>query len=119
MVIETASLANLSGAAVRNNSTFNPPVGSNVPLLRSVFPEIVETIRNQFRIPDGMLSVPMPHKVLNGPCILTIICQFETTAIAQHVRVNGETQLGLIPCPGHQLAHCNSIILIPILPASS
>jgi len=65
MVIETASLANLSGAAVRNNSTFNPPIGSNVPLLRSVFPEIVEAIRSQFRMLNGMLYVLMPQVMLD------------------------------------------------------
>jgi hypothetical protein len=82
MVIAMASPVNLSGAAIRHKSTFNPPVDSNVPLLRLVFPETVETIRSQFRIPNGMLNISMSHIVLNGPCILTIICQFETATMA-------------------------------------
>jgi hypothetical protein len=50
-----------------------------------------------------MLDILVAQVVLDGPCILTIIRQLESTAVTQHVRMDWKFDLGFHPCPGNQL----------------
>ena len=60
-------------------------------------------MRRQLRVSHRMLDVSMPHIVLNGPCIMAIIGQLVATGMTQHVWVDWESDLSLIPGSGDQL----------------
>jgi hypothetical protein len=52
-----------------------------------------------------MLDILVPHVVLDSPGIVPIVGQLLPAGMAQHVRVNRETDISLFTRPGDDLAH--------------
>ena len=71
----------------------------------SVLPKSIEAIGCQFRIPDGMLNIPVSHVMLDSPGVVPVVGQLETAPMTEHVRMDRECDACLLPCSRHQLAH--------------
>ena len=61
-------------------------------LRNSVLPKVIETVRGQLRVAHGVLNVLMSEIVLNGAGIMPVINKLVTTTMAQHVRMNRESE---------------------------
>ena len=57
-----------------------PRCGSDLP------PEILESVRRQFGVPDGVLNVLVPQVGLQRPGILAVVRELVAARVAQHVR---------------------------------
>jgi hypothetical protein len=64
-------------------------------MLRSVSPEVLEPIRRQFGVADGVHDVLVPEIMLEGPCIPSVISQLVTAGIPKHGRMHRELNLAL------------------------
>jgi hypothetical protein len=52
-----------------------------------------------------MLNISVSQVVLDRPDIMAVIGKLNATPMTEHVRMDREGDAGLLPCPGHQLAH--------------
>ena len=68
-------------------------------------PELLEPVRRQLGVANGVLDVPMPHVVLNGSGIMPLPRQVEPGRMAQHMRMDWESNVGQLPSPSDHLAH--------------
>ena len=98
--ISTVGLIKKRQAVVEMNRSSIPSSS-----LYSILPEPIEPISRQFRIPDGMLDIPVSHVMLDRPGVMAIVGQLEAAPVTEHVRMDREGDSGLLPCPCHQLAH--------------
>ena len=62
--------------------------------LFSIFPERAESSGVQFGVSYRVLDVAMSQVLLNGSRIVTIVGQFETGRVTQHVRMDREREVG-------------------------
>ena len=60
----------------------------------SVPPKILEAVGRHFCVADGVLDVFMTEIMLQGPCVVAVVCELEPTGVAKHVRVDWEWHLG-------------------------
>ena len=67
------------------------------PPSSSAPPKVLEPVGRHFGVPDGVLNVPVPEVVLQGPRIVTVVGELEPTGMAKHVRVDREWHLGGLP----------------------
>jgi hypothetical protein len=80
-----------------------------------VFPKSIEPISRQFRIPDGMLDVPVSQVMLDRSGIVAAIGQLEATAVTEHVRMNRKAMLDYLACLCCIGACSTSRVTIPVL----
>ena len=71
----------------------------------SVRPKPLESICGQFGVPHRVLDVPMAEVVLDRSGVVSLVRELEAAGVAQHMRVNRESELGLITGPGNDLAN--------------
>jgi len=50
-----------------------------------------------------VLDIPVAEVMLDRPSVVTLVSEFEAARVAQHVRVNRESELGLVTGPGNDL----------------
>ena len=67
-------------------------------------PEVPEPPCSQFGVPCRVLDVAMAQPLLNGSRIVSIVGELIATAMAHHVRVNREAELGRLADGGELLA---------------
>jgi hypothetical protein len=60
----------------------------------SVPPEILEAVGRHFCVADGVLDVFMTEIMLQGSCVVAVVCELEPTGMAKHVWVDWEWHLG-------------------------
>src|SRR5687768_5803085 len=60
---------------------------------RLVRPEPFESVGRHLGVPDGVLNISVTQIVLDGSCVVTVICQLEAAGVPEHVRVHWETEL--------------------------
>src|SRR5262249_23121327 len=60
----------------------------------SVPPKILESVGRHFGVSDGVLNVLVPEVMLQGPRVVAVVGQLESTGMAKHVRVDRERHLG-------------------------
>jgi hypothetical protein len=70
----------------------------------SIPPELTEPPRSQLGVSHSVLDVPMPHVMLYGPRIVSLVRQVESAGMPQHVRMDREANPGHGSRSGHQLA---------------
>ncbi len=68
-------------------------------------PKLLEPPWCQLGVANGVLDIPMPHVVLDGPGVMPLARQVEPGRVAQHVRMDRELDAGQFPCPGDHLAY--------------
>ena len=54
-------------------------------------PKVLESVGSKLCIPDGVLYVLVAQVVLDRSGIVTVIGQFIARTVAQHMRMDGET----------------------------
>ena len=79
-------------------------IGLSAIAVRSVLPETFEPVRRQFRVPGRVLDIAMPEVMLDGSGILAIVGEFVARRMAQHVRVDGKLNAGVLAGPGHDFS---------------
>jgi hypothetical protein len=81
-------------------------LGSNPGIRRMplIPPEILKSLRTQFRIPNRVSDVPMPEVLLDRSRILTLIGELVAGRMPQHVRVDGEGEFGELAGAHDELA---------------
>jgi hypothetical protein len=57
-------------------------------------PKVFKAVRRHLGVPDRVLNVLVPEVVLQGPCVVPVVGEFEPTGMAKHVRVDRESHLG-------------------------
>ena len=60
----------------------------------SVPPKILEAVGRHFCVADGVLDVFMTEIMLQGSCVVAVVCELEPTGVAKHVWVDREWHLG-------------------------
>src|SRR5947208_3427425 len=65
-------------------------------------PEILEPVRRKLAVPDRVLNVLVTEIVLQGSGIVPVVCELESAAMPQHVRVNVEWHVATIADPAEQ-----------------
>ena len=54
----------------------------------SVFEEVVESVRAQLCVSNGVGDIAVSEVMLNGPRVLAVVGQLEPSGVAKHVRMN-------------------------------
>src|SRR6516225_3725996 len=60
-------------------------------------PKVLEPVGRHFGVPDGVLDVLVPEVVLQGPRVVSIVRELESTGMAKHVWVDREWHVGGFP----------------------
>ena len=60
----------------------------------SVPPKVLEPVGRHLGVPDGMLDVLVPEVMLQGPRVVAVVRELETTGMTEHVGVDWEWHLG-------------------------
>ena len=60
----------------------------------SVPPKVLEAVGRHFGVPDRVLDVLMPEVVLQGPRVVAVVRELETTGMAKHVGMDREWHFG-------------------------
>ena len=63
----------------------------------SVPPKILEPVGRHFGVSDGVLNVLVREVMPQGPRVVAVVGQLESTGMAKHVRVDREWHLGGLP----------------------
>src|SRR5262245_9285710 len=63
----------------------------------SVPPKVLEAVGRHVGVPDGVLNVLVPEVVLQGPRVVAVVGELESTGMAKHVWVDREWHLGGLP----------------------
>jgi hypothetical protein len=67
--------------------------------LRLIAPKVFEPLLAQFRISRGVLNGAMAEPILNGPDIVTLVCQSVAAGVPQHVHMDLERKAGPLAYP--------------------
>ena len=62
-------------------------------------PKVLEPVGRHFGVPDRVLDVLVPEVVLQGPRVVAVVAQLESTGMAKHVRVDRERHVSGFPEP--------------------
>jgi hypothetical protein len=62
-------------------------------------PKVFEPLLAQFRISRGVLNGAMAEPILNGPDIVTLVCQSVAAGVPQHVHMDLERKAGPLAYP--------------------
>src|SRR5262249_32755902 len=65
----------------------------------SVPPKVLESVGRHFGVPDRVLDVLVAKVVLEGPRVVAVVGQLESTGMAKHVRVERERHVSGFPEP--------------------
>src|SRR5262249_13533178 len=101
---------------MRDRFPYDPePHASSGRPVTLILPKGLEPVGSQFRIPHSVLDVSVTEIVLNRSGIVPFVRELEAAGVAQHVRVNGEAEMGLIPSasddlPNRGLSHRTSAL---------
>ena len=66
-------------------------------------PKVLEASRAQFRVPNGVLDVPVPEVGLQAARIMPLVGQGEPAGMPEHVRMSWEAQAGNLTSALHKL----------------
>ncbi len=70
-----------------------------------VLPEVLEPVGAQLRVPDRVLDVLVAHVMLNGSSVLSIVGELVARRVAKHMRMNKETNPGILASSSEHLSH--------------
>ena len=62
-----------------------------------ILPEGSEAVGGELGVPGRVLDVAVPKPVLDGAGVVAVIGELEAAGVPQHVRVDGEGELGAAP----------------------
>jgi hypothetical protein len=68
-----------------------------------LLPKISEALRGELGVPGRVLDVAVPEPLLDRAGVVAIMGELEPTGVPEHVRVDGEGELGLLADAAHEL----------------
>src|SRR5437899_10349726 len=65
--------------------------------------EAPEPLRRQLGVPGGVLDVAVAQPLLQGAGVHAVVGELEAAGVPEHVRVDGEGEVGRLADPGDEL----------------